>query len=211
MTKGCNLVARAGPMPRTSWSASKEPNGPYLDRSSTMRLASVGPIPGRASSSASLARSKSTSTRAAGGLLVPPAARLVPGVGAGGAPLRDARLRAGDRPPRVTAESTAAIWAARASRSGTGCCCGRTARTPRTASPSAATAATNSRARRSDGVGTAKDDPRGQRERDRPYARVIKFAACSVSYIPRSTAIATSPTTCSVTAETLSAVSSGVW
>ncbi len=161
-----------------------------------MRWARAGPIPGSASSSSARARSKST------GAAGPAGCGTLPGEVTWVEFSRGGR-RARGRPPVLTAESTAAIWAARAARGAASTAFGARARQPRTESPSAATAATKSRARRSDGVGTPECVLRGRRE-------AYPAHACD-SYIPRSTAMATSPTTWSVTAETLSSVSSGVW
>lgn len=236
VTSGANRAASAGPIPRTSCSRSRVPNGPRTARSSTMRCASAGPMPGRRSNSATSARSTSTGSesargrsfvfgdRGAGNASRPAAA--VRGRGSADT----ARGRRG-RPPAATAESTAAIWAARAAPGAVLPCPPLTARSPRTARPRAATAATKSRARRSEGVGTA---VRLLRAADRRRIRIThgRSAHCVRSetamhhdgtpgaatrsrppgaYNPRSTATATSPTTCRVSCETLSSVSSGVW
>lgn len=158
VTNGANLAAIAGPIPRTRWSSSKEPKGPFAWRSATIREANAGPIPGRRSNSSGVARSRSTGSLGA-----------VAGAGASGRSTRavaaEGTFRTGaadlvgrrGRPPAATAESTAAIWAARAARSPEGTGEGASARQPRTPSPRAATAATKSRARRSAGVGTRHD------------------------------------------------------
>jgi hypothetical protein len=56
-----------GPIPRTRWNPCREPKGPNESRSATMRAASTGPIQGRASISASDARSRSTGRGAGSG------------------------------------------------------------------------------------------------------------------------------------------------
>ncbi len=161
VTCGCRRRASAGPIPFTRCKPSSEPKGPSALRSATIRAASAGPIPGRRSSSAALATSRSRmSTLGAG---APAEGRV--GEGAVGARdgVRDrppgaadeGEVRgAGRRPPDAIAESTFAIWSASCARSAAGGPAGRIEAAPRTATPSAATAATNRRARCSAGVGT---------------------------------------------------------
>ena len=159
MTCARSRAASAGPMPRTRSSASSDPNGPCRARSSTMRCANAGPIPGNRSSASASATSRST--RPGGGASTDP--RVVSGGSLPGCPgarpadgrvtlaavLREARV-----PPAAMAESTrlscsaSADWA---DGSGSGRC---HACHPRAPTPSAATAAMNSRAWRSAGVGT---------------------------------------------------------
>jgi len=123
----------AGPIPLTRWSsASSEPKKPRASRSATIRVASAGPIRGRASSSFAVARSTSIGNDGAGGAppeprpLEPPrrprslpcgvvalaiesAARFcrasaVAAAGAGRRPPRAARTNRTTPPPSITAE-----------------------------------------------------------------------------------------------------------
>jgi hypothetical protein len=64
VTSGRSLADIAFPTPFTSHNASIPPKEPAESRCATIRSASVGPIPGRASSSATDARSTSTGPRA---------------------------------------------------------------------------------------------------------------------------------------------------
>lgn len=217
------MAASAGPIPRTRWSPSIEPNGPAESRSATIRAARLGPMPGSRSSSSAEAWSRSTGPLRPSGAFG--RAGRVPGAGGlgarptaagGGAAVGAAAARerrAGRRPPEEIAESTAAnCWARAARSSAGGAPAGCTARQPRTPSPRAATAATKRRALRSAGVGTAHSCPRAAGLRHRIVAaRGIASRGRVVSYIPRITATATSPTTWRVFCETLSSVSSGVW
>lgn len=174
VTNGATLAASAGPIPRTRWSCSRDPNGPLVWRSATIRAAKAGPIPGRRSNSSGVAWSKSTgplggvSRGDSGDASARGDGAEAPARGWGSALV----VRRG-RPPAATAESTAAIWAASAARSPAGTAAGASARQPRTPSPRAATAATKSRARRSAGVGTRHDAGRGPPARHPSYARII--------------------------------------
>ncbi len=159
VTSGARRAAKAGPIPLTCWSPSNEPKGPAVSRSATIRAASAGPMPGSRSSSAAAARSTSMGPRGAGG----------------GAPCPGGAVGARGLAPLATAESTAAIWRASASRSLAGATAWRTARPPRTARPSAATAATKSSARRSAGVGTPQASAGAQAPRHRSNAFRFRF------------------------------------
>jgi len=165
VTCGARRAARAGPIPRTRCSSSSEPNPPCAARSSTMRWARAGPMPGSHVSSAASARSMSTSAVGA----APGAARPEePRVGPDATALPAFRIL--PCPPETIADSTAAICRANASRSVAGASLGRRDLPPRTARPSAATDATKSRARRSEGVGTANGTTRAPARPHRRYA-----------------------------------------
>lgn len=228
VTRGARRAASLGPIPFTSCSASSEPNGPCSSRSATIRAARAGPMPGSSSSSARLARSRSTGTSGsawADGGSDAASAEGLEGVFA------ERVAGARWRPPALTAESTTAICRARASRSSADTAEPRVARQPRTASPSAATAAKKSSARPSEGVGTPKSGGGPTAHSYRSVASALKTRTtlalrshcgrtdlAQTSHRPRSklpqisrrSVSATSPTICSVRCETLSAVSSGV-
>lgn len=234
--------ASTGPMPRTCCNASSDPNGPRAVRSSMIRVASAGPIPGRRSSSSAVATSMST-----GPVRTGPVGRCSTGSRERGrgvplasadfacrpAPAAEGRRRA---PPAAMAESTWEIWTASAALASRSPTTGRRARQPRTPIPSAATAATKSSAWRSPGVGTTPRYGARPRSPNPRIALVMKSALTAArttvhrcwphsasdgaivahhqSYQgakSRITASATSPTSCSVERDTLSAVSSVVW
>lgn len=147
VTCGWRRSARRGPMPRTRWSPSIEPKGPKLSRFATIREARTGPIHGSTSMASALARSIST------------------GPGSEAASGTDGRASAGERERRriaargrvvgrararaAPADSTRAIWAARAARVSAVAVGASWERTKRTAPPSAISAARNSSALRS--------------------------------------------------------------
>ena len=144
VTAPATLRASAGPTPRTRWNPSIEPKGPLESRSATIRAASAGPIPGRDSSCAAVAMSRSSGE--------------VRGVGREGA---GAFVRGRGEPPgdrgrarlvfsALRAESTARSWApSPRSSDGRSSAGFRHARAP---VPSTATAEKNSRTLRSAGV-----------------------------------------------------------
>lgn len=131
VTCGWSFAASDGPIPLTRSSPLTEPNGPRAARSATIRLASAGPIPGSRSSSATPATSRFTGARTGASIFAEGGGSRVDG------------LRA---PATVTAESTAAIWAASADRSIADGAASPIERQPRTPTPRAATAATKRRA-----------------------------------------------------------------
>lgn len=163
VTCGRSRSASTGPMPRTCCSASSEPNGPRASRSSTIRAARAGPMPGRRSRSSAAATSTSTGpvTTGAGGRGSPSAAlrgarRRPVGELAVFIPAAEDAAPADRRraPPDAMAESTWESCVASAVRASASAGPRRSARQLLTPMPSAATAATKSSAWRSPGVGT---------------------------------------------------------
>lgn len=140
VTRGRSFSASAGPMPRTSQSASIDPNGPTEFRFEMMRAARAGPIPGSDSMAAESARSMSTGPDGIG--TGPPCfSRPRPGRDARGARgvTRTESTRPSCRSSAATACASASILLARHIR---------------TLPPESATRARNIRALRSFEVGT---------------------------------------------------------
>lgn len=195
VTTGRSLSASAGPMPRTSQSASMDPNGPAESRLAMIRAASAGPIPGSDSMAAESARSRSTGAAggrvAAGGCF----ARFFPR-GAGGR-CRTESIRPSCRSSAATASGSAI---------------GRLARHIRTLPPDSATMARNHSAFRSLVVGTSHNyraSPEHAHRSDAGGIGVVHGPRGPGTYLTRVSA--TSPTTCRDRALILSMVSSCVW
>lgn len=148
VTWGPTRTASAGPIPLTRLRPASDPNGPCSRRSSTMRAASTGPIPGTVSISAASATSRSTGPRGGAGARGALSGPAGPGVARGDC--RPVRLRAAAASVAAdVAESTAAIWRARAATPAVSAVRSRPARNPRAPTPRAATAARNTNALRS--------------------------------------------------------------
>jgi len=105
VTRPTSRPASAGPTPRTRWSPSSDPNGPWLRRSSTIRRASDGPIPGRASISAAVA--DSTLTMIVGEAAYAARFGSLPSKGRSVRGLSETKRSAGSAPNGVSSDRTA--------------------------------------------------------------------------------------------------------
>ena len=134
VTRERSFSASAGPMPRTSQSASMDPNGPAESRWAIIRDVRAGPIPGSDSMAAESARSMSTGPGEDGG-----SCRARFAARGGRAVVRTESMRSSWRSSATAALESAA---------------GLLARHIRTLLPESATAARNQSALRSFEVGT---------------------------------------------------------
>ena len=194
VTSGRSFSTSRAPMPRTSQSASIEPNGPAESRLATIRAASAGPIPGSDSMAAESARSRSMGAEG----VATERGRFTCAL-----PARGLRERGAAR-----AESTR--WSCRSSETtASGSTVGRLARHIRTVLPDKATRARNHSALRSFVVATPVSTWRSSAGEHRFAA--VRTRSASTPWLHLNTSVnATSPTTCRLSALILSMVSSWV-